>query len=264
MAIDPAAISARPATTMMRVVVSAPESPAASAKGTVSPSAMPMTMSRTKSKAVKCDSTCGVCGIFFQVSPSVRIGRSRNLFRCTLCDDLAATIAAFGAKVNDPVRAADDIQVVLDDENAAAVLDQALEGRQELGDVVEMETGGRLVEDIQRTVTRGLRQVRGQLYALRLAAGQRGRRLAQPQVTEADVRQHFQLAHQAPVVRKEGQRLLNGELQDLVNVQAVIPDIQDAALEPRPFAFLAHQFHVGEKLHFDSDGSVTLAILAAA
>src|ERR1700678_1912624 len=64
MAMDPAAISASPATTMMRLVVSAPDKPAASAKGTVRPSAIPMTMSRTNSDAVKCDSTCGVCGMF--------------------------------------------------------------------------------------------------------------------------------------------------------------------------------------------------------
>lgn len=41
----------------------APESPAASAKGTVKPSDMPMTMSRTRSPEVKCFSVCGVEGM---------------------------------------------------------------------------------------------------------------------------------------------------------------------------------------------------------
>src|SRR5712671_4252795 len=41
----------------------APVKPAARANGTVRPSDMPMTMSRTVSPAVKCRSTCGVCGI---------------------------------------------------------------------------------------------------------------------------------------------------------------------------------------------------------
>src|SRR5271166_2407003 len=49
---------------MIRAVEStAPDSPAARAKGTVKPSDMPMTMSRTVSEAVKCFSMCGVCGI---------------------------------------------------------------------------------------------------------------------------------------------------------------------------------------------------------
>ena len=41
----------------------APERPAARAKGTVSPSAMPMTMSRTRAEAEKCFSMCGVVGM---------------------------------------------------------------------------------------------------------------------------------------------------------------------------------------------------------
>src|ERR1700733_6145927 len=115
MAMDPAAISAKPATTIMRVLVSAPDNPAASAKGTVRPSAIPMTMSRTNSEAVKCDSTCGVCGIFFQVSPSVGIPGRRNLLGRSLSHDLSAAIAAFRPQVDHPIRAANHVQVVLDD-----------------------------------------------------------------------------------------------------------------------------------------------------
>src|SRR5580704_5022104 len=63
MAMEPAAISAKPATTMMRVAATAPERPAARANGTVSPSAMPITTSRTNSEAVKCDSMCWAWGI---------------------------------------------------------------------------------------------------------------------------------------------------------------------------------------------------------
>ena len=53
MAIEPAAISARPATTTMLVDCTVPDSPAASANGTVRPSDIPMTISRTTSVAVK-------------------------------------------------------------------------------------------------------------------------------------------------------------------------------------------------------------------
>src|SRR5215470_19737443 len=61
---DPAAISARPPMTIRRVELTAPESPAASANGTVRPSAIPITTSRTNRPAVKWDSTCGVSGIW--------------------------------------------------------------------------------------------------------------------------------------------------------------------------------------------------------
>ena len=63
MAIDPAAISAKPAVTTIWLLATAPESPAASAKGTVRPSYMPMTRSRMVWLPVKCFSKCGVYGI---------------------------------------------------------------------------------------------------------------------------------------------------------------------------------------------------------
>jgi hypothetical protein len=63
MAIAPAAISANPATTMTFGELIVPASPAASANGTVSPSDMPMTMSRTVAVAVKCVSMCRVAGM---------------------------------------------------------------------------------------------------------------------------------------------------------------------------------------------------------
>src|SRR5712692_552912 len=63
MAMEPAAISASPPTKISRVFCTAPESPAARAKGTVSPSDMPITTSRTKLPAVKCFSICGIRGI---------------------------------------------------------------------------------------------------------------------------------------------------------------------------------------------------------
>ncbi len=59
----PAAISASPAVTMTEVLDTAAESPAASANGTVRPSAMPITTSRTVSVAMKCFSTWGTVGI---------------------------------------------------------------------------------------------------------------------------------------------------------------------------------------------------------
>ena len=80
---------------------------------------------------------------------------------------------------------------------ACAIFDETAEGRQQLGDVVEMQAGGRLVEDIQRAFAGSLGQVRGQFHALRLAAGKRGGGLAQPQVAEAHIGEHLELLRDA-------------------------------------------------------------------
>src|SRR5580704_16112205 len=58
MAMEPAVISARPASTMRPVLDTAPLRPAARAKGTVKPSLMPMTTSLMKAELERCCSEC--------------------------------------------------------------------------------------------------------------------------------------------------------------------------------------------------------------
>src|SRR5688500_11961024 len=60
--------------------------------------------------------------------------------------DAAAFVAAFGAEVDDPVGALDDVQIVLDHDRRVAFAYQALQHFDQPGDVVEMQTRGWLVE----------------------------------------------------------------------------------------------------------------------
>ena len=55
---------------------------------------------------------------------------------------------ALGAHVDDPVRGLDDIQVVLDDDHRIAFVHQAVDDLEQLADVLEMQTGCRLVENV--------------------------------------------------------------------------------------------------------------------
>ena len=71
-------------------------------------------------------------------------------------DDLAAGVAAFGPEIDDPVGGADHVEVVLDDDQRMAGREQLAERAQQLRDVVEVQAGGRLVEQEQRC--RGLRR----------------------------------------------------------------------------------------------------------
>src|SRR3546814_11290553 len=82
---------------------------------------------------------------------------------------------------------------MLDDQNGVALVDQRLQHLQQLLHVLEMQAGGRLVEDVERAPGGAPRQFLGQLHAPRLAAGQRGRRLADVDVAEADLLQGLQL-----------------------------------------------------------------------
>ena len=101
-------------------------------------------------------------------------------------DDLAARVAPFGPQVDDPVGRLDHVQIVLDHQHRVAQVDQPVEHGQQLLDVVEVQAGGRLVEDVERVAGVDAGQFGGQLDALGLAAGERGRGLAQRQVAQAD------------------------------------------------------------------------------
>ena len=76
-------------------------------------------------------------------------------------DDLAAGVAAFGAEVDDPVGGLDDVEIVLDDEQRAAAVDELAEGGEELLHVVEVEAGGGLVEDVESSTARAGGDLRG-------------------------------------------------------------------------------------------------------
>ena len=104
-------------------------------------------------------------------------------------DDAAALVAGARADVDDPVAAGDDAHVVLDHDDRVAGVDQAVQLRQQPVDVGGVQAGGRLVEHVERVAALRALQLGGELDALRLAARQLGRRLAEPQVAQADVAQ---------------------------------------------------------------------------
>ena len=76
------------------------------------------------------------------------VGRCRDIFRRAFGDDRAARAAGFRAQVDDPVGRLDDVEIVLDHDDRVAQIDQAIEDIEQFADVVEVQAGGRLVEDV--------------------------------------------------------------------------------------------------------------------
>ena len=90
----------------------------------------------------------------------VRLRVARDLFRRAGGDDFAALIAAFGAEIDQPVGGFDDVEIVLDDHERRAGFEQFAERGEELGDVVEMQAGRRLVEDVEDLFILAAREMR--------------------------------------------------------------------------------------------------------
>ena len=80
-----------------------------------------------------------------------------------------AAFAAFRAEIDDVVRGLDHVEIVLDDEQRVARLEQLPERGQQLRDVVEVQAGRRLIENVEQPFAAMRRQMRGNLDPLRLA-----------------------------------------------------------------------------------------------
>src|SRR5712692_7482747 len=100
-----------------------------------------------------------------EVGPQVLSGVARrhlgHLLGRAGGDDAATGGAALGAEVDDPVGGLDDLEVVLDDDYRVAGVDQRLQDVEQLADILEMEAGGWLVEDVEGAAGRPARQLLG-------------------------------------------------------------------------------------------------------
>jgi len=102
-------------------------------------------------------------------------------------DQLAALVAAFRPQINYPINRFYYIQIVFNDQHGIAFVRELMQDREQAVDVVEMQAGGRFVQDIQSLAGGAAGQLIGQLDPLRLAAGQGGGRLAEPDIAETDL-----------------------------------------------------------------------------
>src|SRR5262245_25130976 len=108
--------------------------------------------------------------------------------------DLTAGVPALRAEVDDPVRRLDDVQVVFDHDDRVALRHEPLQHREQLADVLEVQAGRGLVQDVQRAPGGAFLELGRQLDALRLTARERGGRLSELHVPEAHVREGLEVA----------------------------------------------------------------------
>src|SRR5439155_10353009 len=111
------------------------------------------------------------------------LGRAR---RGAVEDDLAARLSGAGAEVDQAVRGAHDLEVVLDDDDRVASVAERAERADEALGVARVEADRGLVEDVEGARERapdGGREV----HALDLAARERPRLAVEGEVAEADL-----------------------------------------------------------------------------
>ncbi len=108
-----------------------------------------------------------------------------------------------------------------------------------------------------------LLQLGGELDALRLAAGQRGGGLAEPDVVEPDVVQRLQPALDLRDVLEELDRLLDRHVEHVRDRLALEAHLERLAVVALAVALLARHVDVRQEVHLDLDLAVAAAHLAA-
>ena len=94
-----------------------------------------------------------------------------HIFGRAFGDDFSALYAAFGAEVDDPVRGLNDVEIMFADHDAVALFHQTVEHIEEFADILKMQAGGGLVQNVERLAGRTAAEFFGEFDALRLAAG---------------------------------------------------------------------------------------------
>ena len=196
------------------------------------------------------------------------LGRMRSrmfpdLLRRATADQFAARFAAFGAQVDQPIGRADHVEVMFDHDQRMPDREQLAQRPHQLGDVVEMQTGGRLIEHEQRALL-GQRLARlgcrfgqetRQLEPLRFPARQGRHRLTQLYIFKPDVDDRLQLGQHLAVVLEQPHRFADGQIQRIGNAEfAVGPTqfyIEDLGTETPAVAIRASQIDIGQELHLD-------------
>ncbi len=128
---------------------------------------------------------------------------------------------------------------------------------------MEVQARGGLIENINRLTGRALLQFGREFHPLRLSTGEGCGRLSESHITQAHVDQGLQVAMDSANRLEELRGLFNGHVQHIGNRLALVVDLEGFPVVPRTVTDLTGHIDVGQKVHFNGDGSVPRAVLAA-
>ena len=172
-------------------------------------------------------------------------------------------MSAFGTHVDDVVSELDDVEIVLDDDDGVALVDESVEHLHEGADVFEVESCGGFVEDVERATGVLLGEFGGEFHALALSAGEGGGGLTELDVAEADFLQHLDLLENLGLVLEELDGLVDGHVEHVGDALSLEADLEGLAVVTSTMTDFARDEHVGQEVHLDGLVAVAATGLAA-
>jgi hypothetical protein len=206
-------------------------------------------------------------------------------------DQLASVLSRFGAEVENPICVFDDVEVMFDNQERVSLVDQPVQKRDEEPDIVEMQTGGGLVEDQEGGTVgeffsastpprffagrRGLGEMGDQFETLSFSAGKLAEGLAATEVAETDLGEKLEgsadllMTFARPrreVLRRgvKGESLGGCHVEELVDGFAAVGGGEDVGLKAAAFAGGAGDKDIRKELHGDLFVAHAPAALTAA
>ena len=179
--------------------------------------------------------------------------------RTAFPDQAASIFAAFGAQVEDPIGVADDVEVVLDDDDGVAKVGEAVENFEKFAHVVEVEASGGLVEEIKGAAGLALGELARQLHPLRFAATEGRGALAEMDVAEAHVDEGLKFLADQRHVSENGEPVFNGEVEDVGDGVALESYGEGFLVVAASVADFTLHVDVGHEIHFNTALPVALA-----
>ena len=133
---------------------------------------------------------------------------------------------------------------------------------EQLGQIVEMQSGRRFVQQIQSAPGIRPSEFCGQLDPLRLAAGERRCGLSERQIIQTNVAQRLQNAANLGNVLEQLDRFAARHIQHVADRATVVRDRQGFGVVPRTTTRIARYPHVGQEVHFDAQLSIAFTAVA--
>src|SRR3984957_9801191 len=147
--------------------------------------------------------------------------------------------------------------------DSIAQIHQALEHVQQTPDIFEVQSGGGLVQDIERAAGLALTQFAREFDALRFAARESSGRLSEMYVAEPHVEQRAQLGVDLRDVFENGDSVFHRGRQQIGDRKTLVLHLQRFTVVAAAMAYVAGDVDVREEIHLDALEPIALAGFAA-
>ena len=193
----------------------------------------------------------------------MRAGLLADDFGSSRDDDLAPSLAGFGAQIDHEVRALYKVEMVFHHDDGISLVDQPLQQSDQQFDIAEVKPGGGFVQKIERAPGAAPCQFARELDALGLSPRKCGRGLAKLQIAEPDLAQCAQRpCHHADVL-EYSEALVHAHLEDVGDAATLVADLEGLAFVASAGARAAGDKEIGEQGHLDAHEAIAVAGIAA-